>query len=128
MPWQMSQAPGESAMFAVLRLNSFDPDKLAASGERLEEFDKVHAAQPGHIGSVVVDVGKGRRFVLNLWESKEHSAAALSVLWESKEHSAAAFSVLGPEVGRLLSPLMSSPSEFVGVGNVISSDLVPSGG
>jgi hypothetical protein len=114
MPWQMSQEPGESAMYAVLRLNSFDPDKLAASGERLEEFDKVHAAQPGYIGSVVVDLGKGRRFVLNLWESKEHSAAALSVL--------------GPEVGRLLSPLMSSPSEFIGVGNVISSDLVPSGG
>jgi hypothetical protein len=101
-------------MFAVLRLNSFDPDKLAASGERLEEFDKLHAAQPGYVGSVVVDVGDGRRFVLNLWESEEHSAAA--------------FSVLGPEVGRLLGPLMSSPSEFIGVGNVISSDLVPSAG
>jgi hypothetical protein len=49
-------------------------------------------------------------------------------LWESKEHSAAALSVLGPEVGRLLSPLMSSPSEFIGVGNVISSDLAPSAG
>jgi hypothetical protein len=103
-----------SAMYAVLWLNSFDPDKLAASGERLEEFDKLHAAQPGYIGSVVVDLGEGRRFVLNLWESKEHSAAALSVL--------------GPEVGRLQSPLMSSPSQFIGVGNVISSDLVPSAG
>ena len=87
---------GESAMFAVLRLNSFDPHKLAASGDRLEEFDKLHAAQPGYVGSVVVDVGEGRRFVLNLWESEEHSAAALSVL--------------GPEVGRLLGPLMSGPS------------------
>jgi hypothetical protein len=65
-----------SAMYAVLRLNSFDPDKLAASGERLGEFDKVHAAQPGYIGSVVVDLGEGRRFVLNLWESEEHSAAS----------------------------------------------------
>jgi CubicO group peptidase (beta-lactamase class C family) len=34
----------------------------------------------------------------------------------------------GPEVGRLLGPLMSSPSEFIGLGNVISSDLVPSAG
>jgi len=99
-------------MYAMLRLNSFDRDKLAASGERLEEFDKVHAAQPGYVGSVVVDPGDGRRFALNLWESEEHSAAALSVL--------------GPEVGRLLSPLMSSPSELIGVGTVISSDLAPS--
>ena len=99
-------------MFAVLRLNSFDPDKLAASGETLDEFDKVHAAQPGYVGSVVVDLEEGRRFALNLWESEEHSSAALSVL--------------GPEVGRLLSPLMSSPSELIGVGTVISSDLVPS--
>jgi len=66
------------------------------------------------ISAASCDVGEGRRFVLNLWESKEHSAAALSVL--------------GPEVGLLLGPLMSGPSEFIGVGNVISSDLVPSGG
>jgi hypothetical protein len=35
-------------------------------------------------------------------------------------------SVVGPEVGRLLEPLMSHPSEFVGAGTVISTDLVPS--
>ena len=99
-------------MYAILRLNSFDSDKLAASSERLEEFDKVHAAQPGYIGSVVVDLGAGRRFALNLWESEQRSAAALSTL--------------GPEVARLLAPLMSSPSELIGVGTVISSDLVPS--
>jgi hypothetical protein len=66
------------------------------------------------MGSVVVDREEGRRFLLNLWESEEHSAAALSVL--------------GPQVGRLLGPLMSSPSEFIGAGNVISSDLVPNAG
>ena len=45
-------------------------------------------------------------------------------LWESEEHSAAALSILGPEVGRLLEPLMSHPSELVGAGTVISTDLV----
>ena len=99
-------------MYAVLRLNSFDPAKLAASREQLEEFDRVHAAQPGYVGSVVVDLGESRRFALNLWESEQHSAAALSVL--------------GPEVQRLLVPLLSSRSELIGVGNVISSDLAPS--
>lgn len=99
-------------MYAVLRLNSFDQAKLAASRDELEEFDRVHAAQPGYVGSVVVDLGQGRRFALNLWDSEQHSAAALSVL--------------GPEVRRLLGPLLSSPSELIGAGTVISSDLAPS--
>lgn len=100
-------------MYAVLRLNSFDPGRLADSSEALDAFDKVHSAQPGYVGSVVVDLGKGRRFALNLWESQEHSVAALSVV--------------GPEVERLLSPLMSSPSELIGAGAVIASDLVTPG-
>jgi hypothetical protein len=54
----------------------------------------------------------GRRLVINLWESEDHSAAALSVV--------------GPEVSRLLEPLMSHPSELVGAGTVISTDLVSS--
>src|SRR5215203_1250147 len=74
-------------MYAVVRLNSFDPVKLADSTS-LEQFDQIHRAQPGYVGTVVVDLQAGRRLALNLWESEEHSAAALSVV--------------GPEVGRLL--------------------------
>jgi hypothetical protein len=55
-------------MYAVLRLNSFDPDKLATAADRLAEFDGVHAPP---VGSVVVDLGAGRRFALNLWESEQ---------------------------------------------------------
>lgn len=98
-------------MYAVLRMNSFDPNQLAASSESLERFDKIHTAQPGYAGSVVVDLGEGRRFVLNLWDSEESSTSALSVL--------------EPEIGRLVSPLLVSPSELIGVGTVISSDLAP---
>jgi hypothetical protein len=96
-------------MYAVVRLNSFDPVKLADSTS-LEQFDQIHRAQPGYVGTVVVDLQAGRRLALNLWESEEHSAAALSVV--------------GPEVGRLLEPLMSQPSELVGAGTVLSTDLV----
>ena len=71
-------------MYAVVRLNSFDPIKLAGS-PALEQFDQIHRTQPGYVGTVVVDVRAGRRLVLNLWESEEDSAAALSVV--------------GPEVG-----------------------------
>jgi hypothetical protein len=101
---------GEASMYAVLRLNSFDPVKLAVAADRLQEFDKIHAAQPGYVGSVVVNLGAGRRFVLNLWETEQHGAAALQVL--------------GPEVGRLLGPLMAAPSQLIGAGTVLSSDLV----
>jgi hypothetical protein len=97
-------------MYAVLRLNSFDPAKLVVSADRLEEFDKLHAAQPGYVGSVVVDLGAGRRIALNLWETEQHSAAALQVL--------------GQQVGRLLGPLMAAPSQLIGAGPVLSSDLV----
>jgi len=100
-------------MYAIVRLNSYNPDKLAAAGDRLEQFDKLHASQPGYVGSVVVDLQAGRRLVLNLWESEEHSVAALSVL--------------GPEVGQVLNPLMSKPSELVAVGTVLSADLMPDG-
>src|SRR5687768_18165284 len=98
-------------MYAVVRLNSFDPINLAGSAA-LEQFDQMRRTQPGYVGTIVVDLQAGRRLVLNLWESEEYSAAALSVL--------------GPEVGRLLEPLMSHPPELVGAGTVTSTDLVPS--
>lgn len=96
-------------MYAVLRLNSFDPHKLAASPEQLDEFDRTHAAQPGFAGSIVVDLGSGRRFMVNLWQDEEASKAA--------------FARLTPEVDRLLTPLLSGPSEFIGAGPVIAADL-----
>ena len=94
-----------------MQLNSFDPIKLAGS-PALEQFDQIHRTQPGYLSTIVVDLEAGRRLVLNLWESEEDSAAALSVV--------------GPEVGRFLEPLMSHASELVGAGTVISTDLVPS--
>lgn len=100
-------------MHAIVRLNSNNPDKLATAGDRLKQFDKLHAAQPGYVGTVVVDLHEGHRLVLNLWESQEHSETALSIL--------------GPEVGRVLNPLMSKPSELIGAGTVLSTDLTPGG-
>lgn len=101
-------------MYAVLRLNAFDPDKLAESANQLEEFDRIHTAQPGFAGSVVVDLGSGRRFMVNLWQSEDASKAA--------------FERLMPEVDRLLTPLLSERSEFVGAGPVIAADLTGTAG
>jgi hypothetical protein len=99
-------------MYAVVRLNTFEPNKLAGSADSLRQFDEAHAAQPGYAGNIVVDLQDGRRLVINLWGSEAHSAAALSVL--------------GPEAARILSPLMSKPSELLAAGPVISIDLTPS--
>ena len=96
-------------MYAVLRLNPLDPDKLAGSSDRLAEFDRIHSSQPGYAGSITVDLGAGRRFVVNLWEDEDASEAA--------------FERLIPEVDRLLKPLLSAPSQFVGAGPVVAVDL-----
>ena len=56
-------------MYAVVRLNSFDPINLAGSAA-LEQFDQIHRTQPGYVGTIVVDLQAGRRLVLNLWESE----------------------------------------------------------
>jgi hypothetical protein len=96
-------------MYAVLRINTFDTAKLAASTAQLEEFDRIHASQPGDAGNITVDLGGGRRMVVNLWRSEEDSKAA--------------FAHLRPEVDRLLTPLMSAPSEFLGAGPVVAVDL-----
>jgi hypothetical protein len=99
-------------MYAIARINSFDEARLAAADESLSGFDKLHAAQPGFLGSVVVDLTNGRRLVVNLWQSEKQATAGLSVL--------------RPEVERVLVPLMTGPSQLVGAGPVISTDLIDS--
>ena len=98
-------------MQAVLRINTYDPAKLAEQSDQLAEFDRIHAAQPGYLGTVTVDLGQGRRFLLNLWDTDEHRQDALAAL--------------GPAVEELVNPLFNSPSELIGVGEVISTDLHP---
>jgi hypothetical protein len=100
-------------MHAVLRINTYDPAKLAEHPDQLAEFDRIHAAQTGYLGTVEVDLGQGRRFLLNLWDTDEHRQAGLAAL--------------GPAVERLVNPLLSAPSELIGVGEVISTGLHPDG-
>lgn len=101
-------------MYAILRVNTYDPEKLAAAADRTAKFDQLHAAQPGFEGSVGVDLGEGRRFVLNLWDSAEAGRAGQRVLV--------------PQLERLLVPLMSAPSQFVGAGPVVTWQMGPRGG
>jgi hypothetical protein len=45
--------------YAVLRSSRYDPDALADAEADLEEFQRVHAAQPGYGGTIVIDAGDG---------------------------------------------------------------------
>ena len=92
-------------MYAVLRLTTYDPERLAAGADRVAEFDRLHSAQPGFLGSAVVDLGGGRRFFLNLWESAAAAEAGRQAL--------------GPVVDDLLGPFMAAPSQLLGAGPVI---------
>ena len=96
-------------MFAIVRANTYDPAKLARGREHLDEFQDRHARQPGYRGTLVVDAGNGRWLTVNLWETEEHANTALPALV--------------PEVQRLLEPMMAAPSQLIGTGPVVMTDL-----
>ncbi len=98
-------------MYAIIRKNTYDPARLAHAGPALAEFQELHAAQPGYAGSIDIDAGDGQRIVVNLWQT-EHDARA-------------GMTVLVPHLQRLLEPLMTSPSQLIGVGEIAASDLTP---
>ncbi len=98
-------------MYAIIRKNAFDPEKLAHAPETLSEFRELHSAQPGYTGSIEIDVGDGQRVVVNLWETEQDASAGQVTLV--------------PHVQRLLEPLMAGPSQLVAVGEVAATDLAP---
>ena len=57
----------------------------------------------------MVDLGDGRYLTVNLWDTKEHAAAALPAMV--------------PAVRRFIKPLLSAPSQLVGEGPVVQNDL-----
>ena len=97
-------------MFAIVRLNSFDPVKWPL---------------PPRWNSSTRSTGLGPAMSAPSLSTCKQVAAWCSSSGR-EESSAASLSVVGPEVGRLLEPLMSHPSELVGAGTVLSNDLVPS--
>jgi hypothetical protein len=98
-------------LYAIVRDTTYDPAKLREGSGQLAEFQEIHARQPGYRGTLVVDVGNGRWISINLWESEQHAQAALPIMV--------------PVVQRLVEPLLARPSELVGTGPVVLTDLTP---
>jgi hypothetical protein len=96
-------------MFAIIRENTFDPQKLAEGRASLDQFQAIHAQQPGYRGTLSIDAGDGHWFTINLWDSPASAQAALPTML--------------PVVERLLQPLMAEPSRLLGTGTVVETDL-----
>lgn len=96
-------------MYAIVRDNNYDATRVAQGQAQLDEFQALHARQPGYQGSIVIDIAGGHWLTINLWESEEAAIAALSGMV--------------PEVRRLLEPMMAGPSQLVGTGPVVLADL-----
>jgi hypothetical protein len=94
-------------MYAILRQYPYHPERLADGRQALAEVQALHASQPGYAGSFVIDDGQ-RLIALNLWDDEQTAAAGRTAI--------------GPEVQRLLEPLMAGPSDVIAVGEVLTSD------
>jgi hypothetical protein len=99
----------KQTMYAIVRDATYDPTRLAQGTAQLDEFDAIHASQPGYRGSIVVDVGHGRRLSVNVWEAAAAAQATLPTMV--------------PEVERLVNPLLTEPATLVGEGPVVTADL-----
>lgn len=109
VPRYLHPFPAAMPLHAIVREAVYDPAKLAKGRDPLDEFQEIHEDQPGYHGTLVVDVGDGHWFTVNLWESPEHARAALPEI--------------GPVVERLLEPMMAEPSKLLGQGPVVLTDL-----
>jgi hypothetical protein len=95
-------------MHAVVRETFYPADLELADEPAFREFQAEHARQPGYRGTIVVALGNGRHITVTLWNTAEDMHAAREAL--------------GPTVGRLLEPMMTSSSHLLGTGPVVVKD------
>jgi len=98
----------EELMYAIVRHYTYNSAVIARAREALAAAQGLHAAQPGYAGSIVVH--DGQHFIaVNLWQSEHDAAAGRAAIGEQVQH--------------LLEPLMATPSQLLGAGEVVASDL-----
>jgi pyridoxamine 5'-phosphate oxidase family protein len=108
MSGRPTERPSDSP-YALVRQITYDPAALTRAAAQLEEFQRIHVAQPGYRGNVVIETENNTRYTLTLWSSEQHAADARTVL--------------EPTVRRLLGPLMTKPAQLIAAGAVVETDL-----
>jgi hypothetical protein len=96
-------------MYAVFREAAYPAGKAIDETPEFREFQKIHADRPGYVGTIVADAGGGRHLTVTLWRTAEDMDAAREAL--------------GPVVERTLNRMMLSPSDLLGTGKVVATDL-----
>ena len=91
-------------MYAIVRKNTYDRAKLAQGRAQLEQFDALHARQPGFQGTMTIEVGAGTFVLINVWASQAAATAGLEAL--------------RPAVRQLVEPLLAAESTLIGEGPV----------
>ena len=97
-------------MYAVFRETHYAADQEVVTKPEYQEFNVVHAKQPGYLGTIVADAGDGKLLTVTLWATAENMVAARDAL--------------GAVVARTLNPLMTAPAVLLGTGRVVVNDLV----
>jgi hypothetical protein len=106
MTGQVSEA--KVPKFAIARFSTFDEAGLVRAAADIDEFQRLHASQPGYAGTITVDIGSGRRLTVNLWESEEYANAARENLLSA--------------IDTLLGGVMTA-SSLIAAGPVVAMDL-----
>jgi hypothetical protein len=100
-------------MYAVFRETSCPSTSPCQETAAFQEFQRLHAGQPGYRGTMVVAAGDGRHLTMTLWRSGADMDAARKVP--------------EPVIGALIAPLMTAPSVLLGTGPVVATDLAAPG-
>jgi hypothetical protein len=99
-------------MYAVFRETHYESGREAVATPQYQEFNAVHAKQPGYCATIVAEVSAGRLLTVTLWATEESMVAARQSL--------------GPVVARTLNPMMTAPAVLLGTGPVVLNDLTAS--
>jgi hypothetical protein len=99
-------------MYAVVRETFYDAAQPLQDRGEFKAFQAAHAEQSGYVGTLVVEAGRGHYLTTTLWETREAADSARMAL--------------GPTIGRLLNPLMTSAAKLIGTGPIVVDDLTGS--
>ena len=99
-------------MYAVVRESQLRSGVQGPNQAAREEFAALRHRQPGHHGSMSIDIGGGRILTIGLWDSQQSADAAGPIL--------------RPEMERLLLPELTGPPEVIHQGTVIGNDITRS--
>jgi hypothetical protein len=96
-------------MYAVVRESQLRPGIEQPDQAARAEFAALRHRQPGHRGSLSIDIGGGHILTIGLWDSREAADAAAPIL--------------RPEMERLLLPELTGPPEVIHQGTVLGNDF-----